>query len=83
MLKKIVIFLLFFYRKYLSVLKIESCRFYPSCSKYTLQSIQKEGLGIGLLKAFWRILRCNPFNKGGYDPPRSLPQTDHSSEIKN
>ncbi|MCD6094123.1 MAG: membrane protein insertion efficiency factor YidD [Candidatus Omnitrophica bacterium] len=69
MLKKIAIFLIIFYRKYISPLKIQSCRFYPSCSEYALETIQKRGLIIGLLKTLWRVLRCNPFSKGGWDPP--------------
>ncbi|MDA3802833.1 MAG: membrane protein insertion efficiency factor YidD [Patescibacteria group bacterium] len=44
------------------------CRFYPSCSEYAVQAIKKYGIIIGGLKAAWRILRCNPFNKGGNDP---------------
>jgi uncharacterized protein len=45
-----------------------SCRFYPSCSHYGYQSIYKYGVIKGSLMAAWRILRCNPFNSGGYDP---------------
>ncbi len=44
------------------------CRFYPTCSEYSLQAISKYGLFRGGLKSVWRLLRCNPFNKGGYDP---------------
>lgn len=44
------------------------CRFYPSCSQYAIEVIKKYGIIIGGLKAIWRILRCNPFNKGGNDP---------------
>jgi len=44
------------------------CRFYPTCSEYGIQAIEKYGVIKGGLKAFWRIIRCNPFNKGGYDP---------------
>jgi uncharacterized protein len=45
-----------------------SCRFYPSCSHYGYQAIYKYGLIKGSLMAAWRILRCNPFNRGGFDP---------------
>jgi len=45
------------------------CRFYPSCSEYSYQTIKKKGLLIGLPKSLWRILRCNPWNKGGVDLP--------------
>jgi hypothetical protein len=46
----------------------DSCRFYPSCSHYGYQAIYKYGLIKGGLLAAWRILRCNPFNRGGFDP---------------
>jgi len=45
-----------------------TCRFYPSCSHYGYQAIYKYGVFKGSLMAAWRILRCNPFNAGGYDP---------------
>lgn len=45
-----------------------SCRFYPSCSHYGYQAIYKYGALKGCLMAAWRVLRCNPFNAGGYDP---------------
>lgn len=44
------------------------CRFYPSCSEYSKQAINRHGPFKGGLMAAWRILRCNPWNKGGYDP---------------
>ena len=46
----------------------DTCRFYPSCSHYGYQAIYKYGFIKGSLKAAWRVLRCNPFNPGGYDP---------------
>jgi len=45
------------------------CRFYPSCSEYGYQAINKKGLVVGLAKTFWRILRCNPWSRGGVDAP--------------
>lgn len=45
-----------------------TCRFYPSCSHYGYQAIYKYGAIKGSLMASWRILRCNPFNRGGFDP---------------
>ena len=45
------------------------CRFYPSCSEYTKKAIEKHGSLKGLLKGTWRVLRCNPLNKGGMDMP--------------
>lgn len=44
------------------------CRFYPTCSQYSLEAIDKYGLARGGLMAVWRVLRCNPWNKGGYNP---------------
>jgi len=49
-------------------LPANSCRFYPSCSHYGYQAIYKHGAIKGSLMATWRILRCNPFNRGGFDP---------------
>ncbi|OGH93604.1 MAG: membrane protein insertion efficiency factor YidD [Candidatus Magasanikbacteria bacterium RIFOXYD2_FULL_41_14] len=45
------------------------CRFYPTCSEYGYQAIKKRGLVVGSFKTIWRILRCNPWNKGGVDEP--------------
>ncbi len=57
------------YQKLISPsLPSNSCRFYPSCSHYGYQSIYKYGVIKGSFMAAWRILRCNPFNSGGYDP---------------
>lgn len=44
------------------------CRFHPTCSEYAIQSVEKHGFIKGGAKAFWRVLRCNPFNPGGFDP---------------
>ena len=46
----------------------DTCRFYPSCSHYGYQAIYKHGAIKGSFMAAWRVLRCNPFNRGGYDP---------------
>lgn len=67
--KRVFIFLIGLYRKYISPLKSKpSCRFYPTCSQYAIEALEKRGLIVGLLLTVWRILRCNPFCKGGYDP---------------
>lgn len=69
MVKKILIGLIRFYQKFLSPLKGRAyCAFTPTCSQYAIESIQKHGVIKGTWLAFWRILRCNPFSKGGYDP---------------
>lgn len=66
--RHIVISILKFYRNYLSIWKLRCCRFYPSCSEYAIESVEKHGVLFGVIKSVWRILRCNPFSKGGYDP---------------
>jgi len=48
---------------------VGACRFTPTCSEYTYQAIDKYGLIKGVVKGAWRICRCHPFSKGGYDPP--------------
>ena len=65
---KLFCFLIRAYQKCISPLFPPSCRFKPTCSAYALEAIQKYGPGKGLLMAIRRILRCNPFHQGGYDP---------------
>jgi len=69
MIKKVVIIFLKLYQKFISPLYPASCRYYPSCSNYAILSVEKYGVIKGLLKAVWRVLRCNPFSKGGVDYP--------------
>jgi putative membrane protein insertion efficiency factor len=57
------------YQRGLSPLLGKNCRFQPTCSHYMIEAINKYGLLIGISKGIWRILRCHPFNRGGYDPP--------------
>ncbi len=66
--KKIFISLIKGYQKIISPLFPPSCRFYPTCSEYSVNAINKHGVFKGLIKSTWRILRCNPLSKGGYDP---------------
>ncbi|HIX14962.1 MAG TPA: membrane protein insertion efficiency factor YidD [Candidatus Hungatella pullicola] len=69
MVKKILIMLIRGYQKYLSPLKIRThCIYTPTCSQYAIEALQKYGVVKGTCLACWRILRCNPFAKGGYDP---------------
>ncbi len=56
------------YKRFVSPMLPPSCRFTPSCSLYTLQAVEKYGLLKGILMGTWRILRCHPFSKGGFDP---------------
>lgn len=66
--KKIMIFLIKFYRDFLSPLKPPSCRFVPTCSEYAWIAVERYGALKGGWMALRRILRCHPFHKGGYDP---------------
>ncbi|MDD2565632.1 MAG: membrane protein insertion efficiency factor YidD [Candidatus Gracilibacteria bacterium] len=77
MLARILIKIIELYQKYLSPdhsiwarnsAKPPYCKFTPSCSDYMKESIEKKGVFKGVFKGTWRILRCNPWNKGGYDP---------------
>lgn len=66
--KKVILKLISFYRRNISPLSPPCCRFIPTCSQYALEAVEKYGALKGGLLALWRILRCNPFCKGGYDP---------------
>ena len=66
--KRVLIALVRGYKKYISPLLPPSCRFTPTCSEYAMEALQKHGALKGSMLAIWRILRCNPFCKGGYDP---------------
>lgn len=66
--RRLFIFLIRFYQKYISPVKPGKCRFYPTCSQYMLEAIEKYGLCKGVWLGMKRILRCHPFNPGGYDP---------------
>jgi len=58
-----------FYRKFISPLKKPCCKYTPTCCVYTLIAVPKYGPLKGGFKSLWRILRCNPFSKGGIDEP--------------
>lgn len=68
MIKKIVISLINFYIKKISPMTPPRCKYIPTCSRYAIDSIERNGLIKGGIKAFYRIFRCNPLSKGGYDP---------------
>lgn len=65
MMKTILIAMIKFYRRYLSPLKTTKCPYFPTCSEYGLEAVEKYGALKGGLLAVWRILRCNPFPKEG------------------
>jgi len=64
-----VIKLLRFWQVFVSPLYPPSCRYYPTCSQYAIMAVEKDGVLKGLVKAIWRVLRCNPLSKGGVDLP--------------
>ncbi|MBO7447375.1 membrane protein insertion efficiency factor YidD [bacterium] len=65
---RLMIALVKFYRSCISPMLPRCCRFTPTCSQYALEALRKHGLIKGSGLTVWRILRCNPFNPGGYDP---------------
>ena len=70
---RIVVALIAFYQRWLSPLGPPCCRFVPSCSTYAREALEQYGLLRGLALAAWRLLKCQPFHQGGYDPvPGSL-----------
>ena len=79
--RRIVSFPIKLYRKFVSPAKgIPCCRFVPSCSEYALIAIERWGAIVGTALALWRVLRCNPFGKGGYDP---VPERKSKSKENN
>ena len=66
--KHLMIWLISLYRKFISPIKPPCCRFKPTCSAYALEAYQKRGFFVGTILTVWRILRCNPLSRGGYDP---------------
>jgi putative membrane protein insertion efficiency factor len=66
--KKLLIKLIKLYQKAHPAFFRGCCRFYPSCSNYAIEAIEKHGVFKGVFLAIWRILRCQPFCKGGFDP---------------
>ena len=72
--KKLIIYLIKLYQKIPGPWH-NACKFTPTCSQYAIEALEIHGLIKGSILAFWRILRCNPFAKGGYDPVPPKKQT--------
>ena len=66
--KKTMLYAIRFYQKWISIALPARCRFYPTCSTYTMQSIEKYGIKGGLILSLKRIVKCHPFHPGGFDP---------------
>ncbi len=60
--------LIHIYQRHISPSRPSACRFQPSCSHYGYEAIERHGLLKGSWLTLWRLIRCNPFNRGGYDP---------------
>jgi uncharacterized protein len=80
--RKIALILIRFYQMSLSPLWGSNCRFYPTCSQYTYQAIEVHGVLRGSWLGAKRILRCNPFNPGGFDPVPGLPTTTETNALR-
>jgi hypothetical protein len=56
------------YQAAFSSRRLPTCKYYPSCSEYMIDAVRKYGIARGTARGAWRVLRCNPFSRGGYDP---------------
>lgn len=72
--KKLLIKILKFYKKYISAGLNSGCIFTPTCSVYAIEALEKRNLFVGIGLIIWRILRCNSLNKGGFDPVPDSPE---------
>ncbi len=77
--KKLLLSLIRFYKNHISIHTPPSCKYYPTCSEYGYEAIERFGAFKGTALTIWRILRCNPFSKGGYDP---VPQKKQKTRKK-
>ena len=69
--KKVIIKIIIFYQNHISIFFEKNgikCKYYPSCSTYAIQALEKYGFCKGMFLSIKRFLKCNPFSKGGYDP---------------
>ncbi|MGI6715984.1 MAG: membrane protein insertion efficiency factor YidD [Eubacteriales bacterium] len=66
--KRFIIWLIKLYQKHISPSLPPSCKYSPTCSQYAIEALETRGLVVGFFLTVFRILRCNPFSKGGYDP---------------
>lgn len=79
--KRILLAMIRGYQKYISPRLGSNCRFSPTCSAYAMEAIEVHGAAKGGLLSLWRILRCNPFGKVGYDPPPPKGQWKNTARV--
>lgn len=81
--RKFLIGLIRFYRKCISPLKLPCCRFTPTCSEYAIEAIRVHGSLKGTALSIYRVLRCNPLCRGGYDPvPEKRPKKKENKHLE-
>ena len=68
--RKPVLTILRFYKRWISPMLPSACRYHPTCSEYMMEAIERHGVARGVAKGFVRLLRCHPFHEGGFDPVR-------------
>jgi putative membrane protein insertion efficiency factor len=68
--KQVAVAILRGYKRWISPLLPPACRFTPTCSEYAMEAMEKHGFFGGSARAIWRLLRCHPLSRGGYDPVR-------------
>jgi putative membrane protein insertion efficiency factor len=66
--KAVVQFVLRAYKRFISPMLLPSCKYTPTCSEYAMEAVERYGVMRGVALSAWRVLRCNPFAKGGLDP---------------
>ena len=66
--RRIVVFALLFYKSQISPFLPSACKYHPTCSMYAKEAVERFGVWKGLRLTAWRLLRCNPFSRGGFDP---------------
>ncbi|MDR0454644.1 MAG: membrane protein insertion efficiency factor YidD [Deferribacteraceae bacterium] len=69
--KILAVYVIKVYQRCISPYVSNCCRFYPTCSRYAIDAFSKKGFLKGFLLTLWRIMRCNPFSSGGYDPVKT------------
>lgn len=80
--KRLLLALIDFYRREISPRVPPTCRFTPTCSAYAREAIERHGALRGCLLGIWRVLRCNPFTKGGYDPVPPVRKRGDGQEVE-